>query len=205
MRSTRYILAVLSTAAILAICWYAYTLLFVDPFEGKEEYAAYVTEGLRTLKVLEPGWEVMVLAAARDSELPREKIWDIWGKLEEWPTWSVRMHRNCTWFGDREWGLGHRFHQTVRLSWPEEEFTSLERVVQVFVPDRVAYVREGGPFQSYQVWRFLPLPGGGTRIISVQVLHGSDVGFLRPLVEKKWQKLHEQMVNGLMRYLQNAK
>jgi hypothetical protein len=39
----------------------------------------------------------------------------------------------------------------------------------------------------------------------VQVLYGSDVGFVRPLVEQKWQKLHEQTVDGLVRYLQNAK
>lgn len=205
MRMTRFVLAVLSTAGILAICWYAYTLLLTDPFEGMEEYDPYITEGLRALKVLDPGWEVMVLAASRDSELPRERVWDIWAKLEEWPTWSMRMHQNCTWAGEPEWVVGRRFHQTVRLSWPQEEFTSVERIVQAFTPDRVAYVREEGPYHSYQAWRFVPLPGGGTRIISVQVLLGSDVGFIRPLVETKWRKFHEQSVDALMRHLRSWK
>jgi hypothetical protein len=204
MRTFRILLGLLSSIAILAMIWYAYEVFLVDPLADREEYRQQVTQGLRALGATEPDWRTMVIAATVEIEGQRDRVWEEWSKLEKWPEWSLHRSR-AIWKAGTDWKVGGKFEEVLDLGWPYDMVRALERIELVFVPDRVAYVREGGMPVSYRFWRFEYVPGGGTRVSSVEVLHSNEIGFLRPLIEKRWQQKLEGSLRGLAQFVARAK
>ncbi len=178
MRTFRLLLGLLSSIAILAMLWYAFEVFGADPLSDREEYRQYVVQG--------------------------DKVWEEWCKLEKWQEWSP-YHMNTVWRAGTDWKAGGKFEEMMRVGWPYETLKGLERIDLVFVPDRVAYVRERGTPVSYRFWRFEYVPGGGTRVASVEVLHSSEIGFLRPLIEGRWQRNLEASLRGLAQFVERAK
>jgi hypothetical protein len=204
MRTFRLLLGLLSTVAILAMLWYAYEVFGTDPLADREEFRQYVAQGLKALNASEPGWRTMVIGSTGEVEAPRDKVWEIWHKVEKWTDWSP-YHLNTFWKGDPEWKVGGKFEEVMRVGWPYETLRAVERIDLVFVPDRAAYVREEGSPASYRFWRFEYLPGGKTKVTVVEVLNSNEVGFLRPLIEKRWQQNLEASLRGFVAYVQRAK
>jgi hypothetical protein len=204
MRTFRLLLGLLSSIAILAMLWYAFEVFGADPLSDREEYRQYVVQGLRALGATEPDWQTMVIAATVEVNAPRDKVWEEWCKLEKWQEWSP-YHMNTVWRAGTDWKAGGKFEEMMRVGWPYETLKGLERIELVFVPDRVAYVRERGTPVSYRFWRFEYVPGGGTRVASVEVLHSSEIGFLRPLIEGRWQRNLEASLRGLAQFVERAK
>ncbi len=204
MRIFRLFLGLLSTVAIVAMLWYAYEVFGTDPLADKEEYRQYVGPGLKALNVSETGWQTMVIASTREIDAPRDRVWEIWSKVEKWTDWSA-VHLNSSWKGDPEWKVGGSFEEVVRVGWPYETLHAVDRIILVFVPDRAAYVREEGTPPSYCFWRFEYIPGGRTKVTAVEVFHSNEIGFLRPLIEKRWQTYLDGSMNGLVEYVQRMK
>ncbi len=204
MRTFRLLLGLVSTVAIVAMLWYAYEVFGVDPLAEKEEYRQYVVQGMKALNISEAGWQTMVIASAKEVDAPREKVWEVWGKVEKWVEWSA-IHLNCSWRGEPGWRVGAKVEEVMQLGWPYETVQAVERVDLLFVPDRVVYVREEGFPLSYRFWRFEYLAGDKTRVTAVEVLHSNEIGFLRPLIEKRWQRYLETSLNGLAACVQRAK
>jgi uncharacterized protein YndB with AHSA1/START domain len=204
MRTFRLLLGLLSTVAIAAMLWYAFQVFGTDPLADKEEYRQYIAQGLKALNASEAGWQTMVIATTRDIDAPRDKVWEEWRKVEKWTEWSA-FHLNSFWKGGSEWKVGGKFEQVMRVGWPYETLRAVERIDLVFVPDRAAYIREEGSPSSYTFWRFEFLPGGKTKVTAVEVLHSSEIGFLRPVIEKRWQRDLEKSLNGLVEYVRRAK
>lgn len=204
MRTFRLLLGLLSTAAIVFMLWYAYEVFGTDPLSEKEGYRQYYEPGLKALGVSEPGWQTMVLASTREIDAPREWVWEVWDKIEKWPEWSL-YHAEASWRAGTEWKVGGKFEEVVRVGWPYESLSAIERIDLVFVPDRAVYVRENGTPTSYRVWRFEYLPGGRTKVTTVEVLHSNEIGFLRPLIEKRWQRNLDVSLSGLDEFVQRSK
>jgi hypothetical protein len=204
MRTIRLLLGLLSTFAIVAMLWYAYEVFGTDPLADKDAYRQYVGVGLKALNASDVGWQTMVIASTREAEASRDKVWDLWRKVEKWPTWSA-YHLNAFWRGEPEWRVGSTFEEVTRVGWPYETVRGVERIDLSFAPDRAGYVREEGGPPSYRFWRFEYFPGGKTRITTVEVLHGNEIGFLRPLIEKRWQTNLDRSLDGLVRYVEQAK
>jgi uncharacterized protein YndB with AHSA1/START domain len=204
MRTIRILLGLFSTVAIVAMLWYAYEVFGTDPLAEKEEYRQYIGLGLKALNASEAGWQTMVIASTREVDASRDKVWDMWRKVEKWPTWSP-YHLNVFWRGEPEWKVGGTFEEVTRVGWPYETVQGVERIDLSFAPDRAAYVREDGSPPSYRFWRFEYFPGGRTKITTVEVLHSNEIGFLRPLIEKRWQANLDRSMDGLVRYVEQAK
>ncbi len=204
MRTFRILLGLLSTIAILVMIWYAYEVFLVDPLADREEYRQQVMQGLRALGATEPDWRTMVIAATVEVEGQRDKVWEDWSKLDKWTEWSL-YHMKARWKEGTDWKVGGKFEEVTRAGWPYESVRGVERIELVFIPDRVAYVRDEGTPVSYRFWRFEYVPGGGTRVSSVEVLHSNEIGFLRPLIERRWQRNLEASLRGLAQFVARAK
>jgi uncharacterized protein YndB with AHSA1/START domain len=204
MRTIRILLGLFSTVAIVAMLWYAYEVFGADPLADKEEYRQYIGLGLKALNASEAGWQTMVIASTREVDATRDRVWELWRKAEKWPTWSA-YHLNVFWRGDQEWRVGGTFEEVTRVGWPYETVRGVERIDLLFAPDRAGYVRDEGSPPSYRVWRFEYLPGGKTKITTVEVLHSNEIGFLRPLIGKRWQENMDRSMDGLVRYVEQAK
>jgi hypothetical protein len=205
LKTFRYLLGLISTVALAAIGWYAYMVFLSDPLANKDEYQPYISQGLKSLGVNEPGWDMMVLATSREVEGTRDKVWEAWSQLEKWPEWANPLISSSYWIGDPEWKVGSQFGMTLDLGWPVDIVKTTERVEQVMAPDRAVYIRTKGSSRSWHIWRFEFLAGGRTKVTSVEVLVGSEVGYLRPYVEKRWQRRHEIMMEGLARRLERPR
>jgi uncharacterized protein YndB with AHSA1/START domain len=204
MGTFRIFLGILSTVAIVAMLWYSYEVFGVDPLADKEEYRDYALQGLKALHLSEPGWQTMVIASSKEIDAPREKVWEAWSRLDKWVLWSA-IHLSAAWKSEPEWKAGREFEEVMRVGWPYETWDALERIELVFVPDRALYVREGAVPASSTFWRFEHLPDGRTKVLAVEVLHSNEIGFLRPLIEKRWQAYLDGSMNGLAEYVQHAK
>jgi len=204
MRTFRILLGLLSSIAILVMIWYAYEVFLVDPLVDREEYRQQVMQGLRALGATEPDWRTMVIAATVEIEGQRDKVWEEWSKLDKWTEWSL-YHMRTRWKEGTGWKVGGKFEEVTRVGWPYESVRGVERIELVFIPDRVAYVRDEGTPVSYRFWRFEYVPGGGTRVSSVEVLHSNEIGFLRPLIERRWQRNLEASLRGLAQFVARAK
>ncbi len=200
----RIFLGLLSTAAIVAMLWYAYEVFGVDPHAEKEEYREYAMQGLKALNTPEPGWQTMVVASSKEIDAPREKVWEAWSRLDKWVDWSA-VHVSTAWRSEPGWRTGGKFEEVMRVGWPYETWDAMERIELAFVPDRAAYVREGALPACYTFWRFEQLPGGRTKVSAVEVLHSNEIGFLRPLIEKRWQAYLDGSVSKLVQYVWRAK
>jgi hypothetical protein len=202
MKTFRLFLGLVSTVLLIAMIWYAYAVYLSDPLADTDEYQAYIAQGLRAMEVPEPGWEVMVLAGSREVNDTREKIWEKWSQLQKWSDWGSPLVFYTVWRSEPDWKAGSKFEIVYELGWPLERTQTVQKIDQAVAPDRASYVSTEGPYKSYQIWKFEFQAGGTTRITSVEVLYGQNVGYLRPFVQKKWQKLYDQSLDGLVRYLQ---
>jgi hypothetical protein len=205
MKFFRLTLGLISTAAIAGMLYYAYLVFLSDPLANKEEYQSYVTQGLKVLDVGEADWQVLVIGGTREVEGNREKVWEAFSRLEKWGEWGSPMIRSAYWRGEAEWKKGAMFVEDLYLGWPLELFTATEKVEQVLKSDRLTYSRTGGSVRSAHLWRFEFQPGGRTKITSVEVMYGSDIGYLRPIVEKRWQRFSDIALDGLVDYIQKQR
>ncbi len=200
----RVFLGLLSTAAIVVMLWYAYEVFGVDPLAEKEEYRQYAVQGLKVMNVAEPGWQTMVIVSSKETAAPRERVWEAWSRLDKWVEWSA-VHVSAAWRSEPGWKAGGKFEEVMRVGWPYETWDAWERIDLAYLPDRAAYVREGATPVSYTFWRFERLSGDRTKVSAVQVLHSNEIGFLRPLIEKRWQAYLDGSVSGLVEYVARAK
>jgi hypothetical protein len=53
--------------------------------------------------------------------------------------------------------------------------------------------------KSCHMWSFAPLPDGGTHVSNTEVFAGLPVALLRPLVARRWNRLFQGAVDGLIR------
>jgi hypothetical protein len=185
--------------------YYAYLVFMADPLANKDEYQTYVSQGLKILDVSEPDWQVMVIAGSHEVDGSREKVWEAFSKVDKWGNWAGPIVRTAYWKAEPEWKVGARFVQDLYLGWPLEFIRTEEKVEQVFIPDRVTYSRTVGTVRSVHFWRFEFQAGGKTKVTSVEVFHGSDIGYLRPIVEKRWQRFTDLALDGIAEYVQKQR
>lgn len=126
-----------------------------------------------------------------------ESDWAAWSDLERWPAWSP-IHRSVTRVGDAPLTVGGRFDQELGLGFPvgvqRERVTFDELEPNV----RASWSGQKNGVRSCHVWRFEPMPRGGTRIHDVEVFAGTPIGQVKPLVGKRWNRLSLRSVDGLI-------
>jgi hypothetical protein len=147
-------------------------------------------------------WKTVIISATRDVEIPLEQLWETWSNLEEWPTWSA-LHASAKWAGNPEWQVGACFEQGVKLGFPFGTVRSTETVAQYYPEREVGWCKQTGPVVSCHIWSFNLLPNRRVRVTSTEVLHGTLIGLLKPVIFLQWQRKFEKSVTSLVKHAEN--
>jgi hypothetical protein len=145
------------------------------------------------------GLSTLIVAGAADTPAPAEDLWAAWADLERWPAWSP-LHRSAAWTTDVRLAAGARFDQQISLGFPVGTTTEHVTIDLLEPGRRVAWAGSGNGVASCHLWSFTPLPGGGTHVSNVEAFAGFPVAVLRPLVARRWDRLFQGAVDGLIRH-----
>jgi hypothetical protein len=144
------------------------------------------------------GWNTLVVRGSADAAAPAGDLWAVWANLERWPDWSP-LHRAVTRGEPGELVAGGTFRQEIELGFPVGT-TSEQVTLAVLEPGRrAAWEGDANGVRSCHLWRFSPLPGGGTRVENTEVFAGLAVALLRPVVTRRWNRAFQGAVDGLIR------
>ena len=160
----------------------------------------YVKQALQPLDLVQPNWQTLIVFGEREVNIPRERIWQIWTRLEEWPKWSA-LHTSTRWLNRSEWQVGAQFEQVLNLGFPLGSITAIETVGAIIPGERVSWWKDEKGIRSNHVWTFEALPDGGTHITNLEIFHGMSIGLIKPLVASRWQRLFQGSVDGLIKQL----
>jgi hypothetical protein len=199
MKISRMLSIVFSGLILAALVWYLQAVFLWDPLEGKEAHLGKIREALDLMAVEEASWKTEVIAVTKETDVSRERLWARWADLERWPEWSNPLHVSTRWLDTPGWRQGVRFEQTLDLGFPAGRTVSLETVWEVTPEKSAIWWKSAGGTKACHIWTFESLPGGRTRVTDVEVFHGNVVGFLKPFVGERWQRLFESSVDGLVR------
>jgi hypothetical protein len=97
------------------------------------------------------------------------------------------------------WRTDAQFEQVLNLGFPVGERASRERVDKVVEGEQVMWWKDEDGVRSCHIWRFEELSGDRTLITNVEVFHGASIGMIKILVGKKWLRLFDLAVDGLVR------
>ncbi|WP_406232133.1 SRPBCC family protein [Nocardia sp. NBC_01009] len=142
-------------------------------------------------------WRTLVVAGSGTCPASAAELWAVWCDLERWPAWSP-IHRSVAVVDASSLSVGGSFEQELGLGFPvgvQHERATFDE----FEPNvRASWSGNKNGVRSCHVWRFEPMPGGGTRVHNVEVFVGTTIGLVKPLVGKRWNRLFQGSVDGLI-------
>jgi hypothetical protein len=153
---------------------------------------------LQKIGLERPSWQTIVVSASKEVPLLRQSLWDTWMKLEDWPHWSIPLHRSTRWIGEPGWRVGATFEQVLNLGFPLGQTVSLETVGGIVDAESVSWWKEAKGIRSCHVWEFTALADDRTRVTNTEVFHGVAIGLIKPLAAGNWQRLFEASLAGLI-------
>jgi hypothetical protein len=157
-----------------------------------------ITFCLQRIGAATAGWSTLVVAGAADTSAAAEDLWAVWADLERWPAWSP-LHRSVTRAEPPGLAAGGTFDQQIDLGFPVGTTTEHVTLALVEPARRVAWAGAGNGIRSCHLWSFTPLPGGGTHVANTEAFTGLPAAMLRPLVGRRWNRLFQAAVDGLIR------
>ena len=162
-----------------------------------------VAQALKRIDIEEPAWKTLVVLASAETDLSPELIWHAWQNIEDWPSMSPLVSTGH-WTKGQPWRVGSEFVQELRLGFPFRTRRSDERVMSVEPGVRAESGSDRPGLRTVHLWRFDPLEVGGVRITNVEVFHGSFIGVVKPLVARRWQRLFQAQVEGLIGFARES-
>jgi hypothetical protein len=144
------------------------------------------------------GWDSLVVTGAADTALSAGDLWAVWADLEDWPTWSP-LHQSVTRASPARLAVGATFDQRISLGFPVGTTTEHVTIAELEPARLAAWAGEANGVRSCHQWCFAPLPGGGTQVSNTEAFAGLPVAMLRPLVGRRWNRLFQAAVDGLIR------
>jgi hypothetical protein len=145
------------------------------------------------------GWDTLAVAGVADTAVAAGDLWAVWTDLERWPAWSP-LHRSAAWASAAGLAAGAAFDQQIGLGFPAGTTTEHVTISLLEPGRRVAWAGDGSGVRSYHLWSFTPLAGGGTSVSNVEAFAGLPIAMLRPLVTRRWNRLFQGAVDGLIRH-----
>jgi hypothetical protein len=144
------------------------------------------------------GWDTLVVTGTAGTPVPAEDLWAVWTNLEGWPRWSP-LHRSAAWTSAAGPEAGASFDQQISLGFPLGTTTQHVTFDLVEPARRAGWAGHGNGVRSCHLWSFSPLPHGGTQVSNTEAFTGLPVAMLRPLVARRWHRLFQAAVDGLVR------
>jgi hypothetical protein len=169
--------------------------------EGKNpDEARVINVALGNVDLTEPDWQTIVLCASAEVNLSRKMVWETWSCIEDWKKWSPAVVNSSRFTGGNKWSAGAAFEQVLNLGFPLGS-VAFHDTVGTFVDTEVVGWQHRGDYLVYSsVWLFEDLPGGKTLIVHAEIVHGSFIWLMKPLVASRWQEKIEARVSGLVEY-----
>lgn len=143
------------------------------------------------------GLDTLVIAGEADTEVSGADLWATWTDLPRWPEWSP-LHRSVTTTGTEGLAAGATFDQQISLGFPIGTTTQHVTIDLLEPARRASWSGDSNGVRSCHLWSFSPLPDGGTHVSNVEVFAGLTVAMLRPLVARRWNRLFQTAVDGLI-------
>jgi hypothetical protein len=145
------------------------------------------------------GWDTLVVRGAADTALAAEDLWAVWADLERWPLWSP-LHQSVTRASATPLTAGATFDQQISLGFPVGTTTEHVAIAELEPARRAAWTGNANGVRSCHQWSFTALPGGGTHVSNTEAFAGLPVAPLRPLVARRWNRVFQDAVDGLIRH-----
>ncbi|MFI5174373.1 MAG: hypothetical protein ACHQKY_05920 [Terriglobia bacterium] len=201
MRTTLFILVVVM---LLGAVVFGIDLYFANhQMQSMAASDPNVRMALEKVGLTTPGWDTLIVSAEKEAAIPAPVLWAMWSRLEEWPAWSRPLHVSARWVNEAEWKTGAKFEQKLNLGFPVGEVVSLEEVGPVTKGRRAMWSKDENGIKSCHIWFFERLPDGRTRVGNTEVFQGKKIGLIRPLVARRWQRMFQASVEGLVQRAQN--
>jgi len=144
------------------------------------------------------GWDTIVVSGAADTTTSAEDLWAVWADLERWPLWSP-LHRSAAWTSAARLTAGATFDQRISLGFPVGTTTEHVTISLLEPTRRASWAGSANGVRSCHLRSFALLPGGGTHVSNTEAFAGLPVALLRPLVARRWNRLFQAAVDGLVR------
>jgi len=160
---------------------------------------------LQKIGIERPTWQTVVVSASKEVALPRQRLWDVWVKLEEWPEWSTPLHVSTRWISEPGWRVGAVFEQVLNLGFPLGRTVSPETVGAMVDGENISWWKDAKGIKSCHVWEFAALSPDRTQITNTEVFHGASIGLLKLVAARSWQRMFEASVAGLIQRAQKGK
>lgn len=156
-----------------------------------------VMQVLDRMGVESPSWKSLIVLSSADAEADSERVWVTWADIGNWPSMSPLV--NATrWTSGDPWRPGSEFVVELNLGPGRRSGTARMRVVSVDPGRSAEWGQSTGRRRTANLWRFEPRLNGGVHITSVAVFHGPSIGVLKPFVARRWQRLFQSQVAGLV-------
>ena len=182
---------------------YIAAIVFLNFKPRKSTETQLARRALRSLGMKDqPDWKTVIISATSDVEIPLEQLWETWSNLEQWPSWSA-LHTSAKWAGEPEWQVGACFEQGMKLGFPFGNSRTKETVAQSCPEREVGWCKNNGPIKSCHIWSFNLLPNRRVRVTTTEVLHGTLIGMLKPVILLQWQRKFEKSVTSLVKHASN--
>lgn len=182
----KFKIALSAFLGILAI--YLVAIFITNPVSEKDKDSikhliilAYEKAGIDN-----PNWQTLILAATREVDIPKEKVWDAWAELEDWPSWSDGLHQSTKWIGDKKWEKGSEFEQVLNLGFPIGILADTDKVDEVIPYERVIWWSNKDGIKACHIWSFEERPNGKVRVTNCEVFHGFPIALIKPILAKNW-------------------
>ena len=156
-----------------------------------------VIDVLNRMGIESPSWKSLIVLNLADAEADPERVWLTWADIDNWPSMSPLVN-TTQWASGDPWRPGSEFVAELNLGLPQGSETAKNRVMSVDPGRSAEWGLSGGGLRTAHLWRFEPRQSGGVHITSVAVFHGSSMGILKPFVAKRWQRLFQAQVEGLV-------
>lgn len=154
-------------------------------------------QALSRIDLREPMWKTLLVITSAETDLAPDLVWRAWSHIEEWPSVSPLI-TSARWERGQPWRVGSEFTQEINLGFPLGRRESHERVVSVEPGLAAEWGSAGRGTRMIHMWRFEPREAGGARITSIDVFHGSFIGVVKPLVAKRWKRLFQAQLDGVI-------
>jgi len=177
------------------------SLLFSIMAGGKLDPASVEANGfcLERVGASSPDWQTAIVTASAVADVPLERLWTVWSKLEDWPAWSGGLIESAHWTQGAEWTEGAQFQQVLHLRFPIGRYTSRETVHVAKPGESVAWWNTSRGVKYCHTWTFEALSLTRTRITDSDVFHGRLAGVLKGLLTRAWERSFQSSVDGLIR------
>ncbi len=163
-----------------------------NPDENRAIKVALTNVGLNA-----PNWQTIIVSTSREINAPRNVVWETWSRLEDWSRWAPQLVKSAKWHGVDGWRKGAMFEQVLDLGFPLGKETSIETVKTCLPGSTLSWWKKTRNSSVSRLWLFEDTPGGKTRVIYVDVTHGSSTWMFKPLVVNRWEARFSGAIEGL--------